>query len=91
MGGFADIPRMQDTELTERIRNSSGTQLGFEPSVVGYQIQDSNLKKVLKKIYITGNNIYFLRYQNKSSKVNALHQPSQPNIEESPALAAALP
>jgi len=60
-GGFSDIPRMQDTELTERLA-SHGEHLFFFPDVIGYQIQDSPLKKVFKKIFITGNNLYFLRF-----------------------------
>lgn len=60
--GFADIPRMQDTELTERMLRS-GVKLNFFPEIVGYQIQDSPLSKVLNKIRITGNNLYFIRYQ----------------------------
>lgn len=72
VGGFADIPRMQDTELTERIRHEMSINLAFEPSAVGYQIQDSSLKKVLKKIFITGNNIYFLRYGANSKGRNTL-------------------
>ncbi|WP_194436571.1 glycosyltransferase family 2 protein [Vibrio fluminensis] len=65
-GGFKDIPRMQDTELTERLVQS-GYELKLAPEVVGYQIQDSPLAKVLKKIKITGNNIYFIRYEEKAS------------------------
>lgn len=65
-GGFSDIPRMQDTELTERIV-ASGQEIYFLPNVIGYQIQDSPLKKVLKKISITGNNIYFIRYATNNS------------------------
>jgi glycosyltransferase involved in cell wall biosynthesis len=61
-GGFADVPRMQDTELTERLR-STGIRLRFAPSVVGYQVQDSPMKKVLRKIYINGQNLYAIRYQ----------------------------
>lgn len=61
-GGFSDIARMQDTELTERIK-ASGTDLYLIPSVIGYQIQDSNLSKVLNKIKITGNNLYYIRYE----------------------------
>jgi len=72
VGGFADIPRMQDTELTERIRHEMNINLAFEPSAIGYQIQDSSLKKVLKKIFITGNNIYFLRYGSNSKGRNIL-------------------
>ncbi|WED20616.1 glycosyltransferase [Vibrio sp. JC009] len=64
-GGFSDIPRMQDTELTERLV-ASGIELFLVPSVIGYQIQDSPLEKVLRKIAITGNNTYFIRYQNSS-------------------------
>ena len=63
-GGFSDIPRMQDTELTERLVKS-GVDLYFVPDVIGYQIQDSSLIKVLKKIFITGNNLFFIRYANK--------------------------
>ena len=63
--GFSDLPRMQDTELTERLVKM-GYQLDFFPDVVGYQIQDSPVKKVFRKIYITGNNLFFLRYQNRT-------------------------
>lgn len=66
VGGFADIARMQDTELTERLI-SLGEDLFFTPDVIGLQIQDSPLTKVLKKIAITGNNLYFIRYQKKLS------------------------
>lgn len=65
-GGFKDIPRMQDTEMTERLLNS-GVELYFTPNVVGLQIQDSPLKKVLRKIYINGKNLYFIRYQRQSA------------------------
>ncbi|TCI02772.1 glycosyltransferase [Corallincola luteus] len=71
VGGFSDIPRMQDTELTERLA-SDGIQLGFFPDVVGYQIQDSPLKKVFRKIYITGNNLFFLRYGSRDSFLKKL-------------------
>ncbi|MBD1556209.1 glycosyltransferase [Vibrio sp. S9_S30] len=64
VGGFSDIPRMQDTELTERLARM-GHRLHFFPDVIGYQIQDSPFKKVFKKIYITGNNLFFLRYHSK--------------------------
>lgn len=64
-GGFRDIPRMQDTELTERLR-ARGYELFFTPRVVGLQTQDSPLSKVLRKIYINGKNLYFIRYQQKS-------------------------
>ncbi|GGA64529.1 hypothetical protein GCM10011369_02370 [Neiella marina] len=62
IGGFSDIPRMQDTEMTERLV-AKGYQLGFFPEIVGFQVQDSSLSKVFKKIFINGNNLYFLRYQ----------------------------
>ena len=61
-GGFKDIPRMQDTELTERLAKQ-GVKLMLTPDVVGYQTQDSKLSKVLNKIKITGNNLYFIRYK----------------------------
>lgn len=61
-GGFRDIPRMQDTELTERLR-SKGHTLFFCPDVLAYQTQDSPLHKVLRKIYINGQNLYYIRYQ----------------------------
>lgn len=64
-GGFKDIPRMQDTELTERLVKQ-GCRLRFTPTVVGLQTQDSPLNKVIRKIYIGGKNLYFLRYQQKS-------------------------
>jgi len=62
-GGFTDIPRMQDTELTERMIRQ-GYSLSFNPAVVGLQIQDSPFDKVLKKIQINGKNLFFIRYQN---------------------------
>lgn len=61
-GGFKDIPRMQDTELTERLRKQ-GQKLFFCPDILGLQIQDSPLRKVLKKIYINGQNLYYIRYK----------------------------
>lgn len=61
-GGFKDIPRMQDTELTERLRQQ-GQKLFFCPDILGLQIQDSPFKKVLKKIYINGQNLYYIRYK----------------------------
>jgi GT2 family glycosyltransferase len=60
-GGFQDIPRMQDTELTERLCRH-GYELYFTPDVVGLQTQDSSISKVLRKIYINGQNLYFIRY-----------------------------
>lgn len=61
-GGFKDIPRMQDTELTERLRRQ-GHKLFFCPDILGLQIQDSPFAKVLKKIYINGQNLYYIRYR----------------------------
>lgn len=61
-GGFKDIPRMQDTELTERLLRE-GQALTFCPRVVGYQVQDSPLGKVFKKILINGMNLYYIRYR----------------------------
>lgn len=61
-GGFTDIPRMQDTEFTERLR-CHGVRVGFTPSVVGFQIQDAPMSKVLKKIFINGQNLYSIRYR----------------------------
>lgn len=63
--GFKDIPRMQDTELTERLIRT-GSTLFFTPDVIGYQIQDSSMQKVLRKIYINGRNIFFIRYAGAS-------------------------
>ena len=63
--GFKDIPRMQDTELTERLLEQ-GKKLKFNPAVIGYQTQDSPLAKVLRKIFIGGKNLYFLRYADRS-------------------------
>ena len=60
--GFKDIPRVQDTEFTERL-GSNGYQLSFNPSAIGLQIQNSPLTKVLRKIYISGRNLYFIRYK----------------------------
>lgn len=61
-GGFRDIPRMQDTELTERLR-AKGHKLYFCPDVLAYQTQDSPLKKVFRKIFINGQNLYYIRYK----------------------------
>jgi len=65
LGGFKDIPRMQDTEFTERIRKT-GIDLWFFPDIVAHQIQDSPLSKVFRKIYINGLNLPSIRYQNRS-------------------------
>ncbi len=64
-GGFKNIPRMQDTEMTERLL-ASGVRLSFTPNVVGLQTQDSPMNKVLRKIFINGRNLYFIRYQKQS-------------------------
>lgn len=61
-GGFKDIPRMQDTELTERLK-ANGQELYFSPRVVAQQTQDSPLNSVLRKIYINGQNLYYIRYK----------------------------
>lgn len=60
--GFSDLPRMQDTELTERLIRE-GYELTFCPSIVGRQIQDAPLDKVFRKILINGKNLYFIRYE----------------------------
>ncbi|WP_104402830.1 glycosyltransferase family 2 protein [Vibrio penaeicida] len=69
VGGFTDISRMEDTELTEKLVRIGHT-LHFFPDVIGYQIQDSPFNKVVKKIYITGNNLFFLRYQKEDGGMN---------------------
>jgi len=60
--GFKDIPRVQDTEFSERLV-SNGFQLGFNPEAVGLQIQDSPMCKVFRKIHISGRNLYYIRYR----------------------------
>jgi glycosyltransferase involved in cell wall biosynthesis len=65
VGGFKDIPRMQDTELTERLVRE-GFELYFNPHVVGLHTQEAPFHKVLRKIFINGKNLYFIRYQDKS-------------------------
>ena len=65
-GGFKNIPRMQDTEMTERLI-SQGAELYFCPNVIGLQIQDSPIKKVLRKIFINGKNLYVIRYQRQNA------------------------
>jgi glycosyltransferase involved in cell wall biosynthesis len=70
-GDFADIPCMQDTELTERMV-ISGITLYFPSYGIWYQIQDSVLSKVLNMIKITGNNLYFIRYQKSNSLLSKL-------------------
>lgn len=68
--GFKDIPRMEDTELTERLQQN-GYALHFMPDMVALQIQDSSFKKVLRKIYLNGHNLYFIRYK---PSVTSLHK-----------------
>lgn len=65
-GGFKNIARMQDTELTERLA-SQGVRLYFCPSLVALQTQDSPLKSVFRKIFINGRNLYSIRYKDSSS------------------------
>ncbi len=60
--GFKDIPRMQDTEFTERLAKA-GEKLTFTPTVVGLQLHDSPMRRVMSKIFINGNNLYYIRYK----------------------------
>ena len=60
--GFKDIPRVQDTEFTERLA-SSGYQLTFNPFAIGLQIQDAPMNKVFRKVHISGRNLYYIRYK----------------------------
>jgi len=69
-GGFADIPRMQDTELSERMARR-GVSLTFTPTVLGKQIQDSPMRQVLRKVRLNGQNVYFIRYADASWLKNA--------------------
>lgn len=69
-GGFADIPRMQDTELSERMARQ-GVSLTFTPTVLGHQVQDSTLAQVLRKVRVNGQNVYFIRYAGSSWFRNA--------------------
>ncbi len=64
--GFRDIPRTQDTELTERLRKN-GYPLFFCPDILAYQTQDSPLSRVFNKIHISGQNLYYIRYQDSIS------------------------
>jgi glycosyltransferase involved in cell wall biosynthesis len=69
-GGFADIPRMQDTELSERMARR-GVSLTFTPTVLAEQIQDSSMRQVLRKVRLNGQNVYFIRYAEASWLRNA--------------------
>jgi len=60
-GGFADIPRMQDTELSERMARR-GVSLTFTPTVLAHQVQDSSMGQVLRKVRVNGRNLYFIRH-----------------------------
>jgi glycosyltransferase involved in cell wall biosynthesis len=70
-GGFADIPRMQDTELSERMAKN-GVSLTFTPTVLARQIQDSPMPHVLRKVRVNGQNVYFIRYADASWLRNVL-------------------
>lgn len=67
-GGFKDIPRMQDTEFTERLRNR-GYRLYFCPDLIAYQTQDAPMRKVFSKIYINGQNLYYIRYKKSITRL----------------------
>lgn len=71
VGGFRDIPRMQDTELTERMRRE-GHSLHFCPDILAVQTQDSPLREVLRKIFINGQNWYYIRHQRPASRLKRL-------------------
>jgi len=60
--GFKNIPRMEDTELTERLMHNGHT-LHFLPDMVALQIQDADFASVMKKIYLNGHNLYYIRYK----------------------------
>jgi len=70
-GGFRDIPRMQDTELTERMRRE-GHSLRFCPDVLATQTQGSPLAAVLRKVLVNGQNWYYIRYQARTSWLRRL-------------------
>ncbi len=70
-GGFRDIPRMQDTELTERLADR-GIALTFQPDVAGLQIQDSSMESVMRKIEINGRNLYVIRYKERGERTRKL-------------------
>ncbi len=71
-GGFKNIPRMQDTEFTERI-SRNGAVLMFTPEVVGCQRQITTWKGLNRKVFLCGHNLYFIRYkQNISTKKKIL-------------------
>ncbi len=62
--GFKNIPRMQDAELTERLKKS-GIKMFFIPEIFGQHNHKTSLVKALKKIFINGNNLYYIRdYKN---------------------------
>jgi len=60
-GLFSDIPRMQDTELTERLRKEN-VKLFFIPDIVGHKIYETSFLKILRKTYLNGNNLLYIRY-----------------------------
>lgn len=70
-GGFCDIPRMQDTEFTERLVRE-GEELFHCPDIVGYQIQDSPMAQVLGKAYICGQNLYVIRFQKRGTSASRI-------------------
>ncbi|WP_269518236.1 glycosyltransferase [Alteromonas sp. BMJM2] len=70
-GGFKNIARMQDTELTERLV-AKGIKLYFCPALVALQTQDSPIKSVFRKIFINGRNLYSIRYKENTSTTKSL-------------------
>lgn len=70
-GGFKNIARMQDTELTERLV-AEGIKLYFCPALVALQTQDSPISSVFRKIFINGRNLYSIRYKEKTSTAKSI-------------------
>ncbi len=70
-GGFADIPRMQDTAFTERLARD-GARLFFLPLVMGQQVQTSSVRALIRKIFINGNNVFFIRYGQRATPLRKL-------------------
>jgi glycosyltransferase involved in cell wall biosynthesis len=64
--GFKNIPRMQDTEFTERL-HSSGYSLWQISDIRALYLQDVSILHVLRKCFIQGHNTFSIRKKQKIS------------------------
>jgi glycosyltransferase involved in cell wall biosynthesis len=75
--GFKDIPRMQDTEFSERIA-AAGVPLQFFPDISAQYLQHTTVTAVIRKVLIQGHNTRSIRGRDRSILTRLLLAPAVP-------------